>query len=315
MAPPSLSSRLAGGVWGHLVGDAMGVPYEFRKPGDIRRVTFGASGSHRQPPGTWSDDGALMLATLDSLLVAGFDPDDQGRRYVDWYDRAAYTPDGDPHFDVGRTTATAIGWLRNGARAEDAGGTKEADNGNGSLMRVLPIALAGLGDPAHVLVDRAHRSSRVTHAHPWSQVACALYVLAAFRLLAGDDRDAALRGATTTLRAEYDRADTHPVYAPALARLLEHTGREGRGFVVDSFWSAWDAFAGADGYQSTITRAIAYGHDTDTTACIAGGLAGIFWGLEGIPSEWLDGMRGHALVDPLVARLTAPSRTRARPAS
>jgi ADP-ribosylglycohydrolase len=89
----------------------------------------------------------------------------------------------------------------------------------------------------------------------------------------------------------------------ALDLLEGHSGRAGRGFVVDAFWSAWDAFAGAEGYQATVERAIRYGHDTDTTACIAGGLAGIRFGVRGIPVEWLGGMRGREVVEPLVARL------------
>ena len=72
----------------------------------------------------------------------------------------------------------------------------------------------------------------------------------------------------------------------------------------DSFWSAWDAFAGANDYREAIQRAVAYGNDTDTTAAIAGGLAGIRWGIDGIPAEWLSGMRGREIVEPLVTRLT-----------
>src|SRR5687767_2144669 len=78
--PTDLATWLIGGVWGHLVGDAVGVPYEFRSADDIGTVEFGATGTHRQPPGTWSDDGALMLALLESLLSCGFDIEDQGRR-------------------------------------------------------------------------------------------------------------------------------------------------------------------------------------------------------------------------------------------
>src|SRR5687768_15596387 len=80
----SLADRLAGGVMGHLVGDAVGVPYEFKPASAIGEVRFGATGPHGQPPGTWSDDGALMLALLDSLLSCGFDTTDQGRRAVEW---------------------------------------------------------------------------------------------------------------------------------------------------------------------------------------------------------------------------------------
>ena len=80
----ALPLRLSGAVWGHLVGDAIGVPYEFREPAQIGEVRFGETGTHGQPPGTWSDDGALMLALLDSLLTVGFDPEDQGRRARAW---------------------------------------------------------------------------------------------------------------------------------------------------------------------------------------------------------------------------------------
>ena len=109
--PIRIASRLAGAAWGHLVGDAVGVPYEFRSAeeiGGVDAVRFGATGTYGQPAGTWSDDGALMLALLDSLLEAGFDPEDQGRRALAWHREGAYTPDGDGRFDIGRTTAAAL---------------------------------------------------------------------------------------------------------------------------------------------------------------------------------------------------------------
>ncbi|HVA87206.1 MAG TPA: ADP-ribosylglycohydrolase family protein [Candidatus Saccharimonadales bacterium] len=305
MPEPTLQSRLAGGVWGHLVGDAIGVPYEFKKASEIRSVRFGAVGTHRQPPGTWSDDGALMLATLDSLLSFGFDPQDQGRRYLDWFDRAAYTPNGDGKFDFGHTTDVAIGQLLNGVDAVDAGGRDESDNGNGSLMRILPIALMGRDLPRDDLVQQAEASSRITHAHAWSQVACALYVVLAQQLLDGAQPASLMDDTVRLLRQDFEITWPRPESAAAFRRVLAHQEREGRGFVIDSLWSAWDAFVGATSYEDTITRAIHYGNDTDTTACIAGGLAGIHWGIEGIPRLWLDGMRGHDIADPLVARLVA----------
>lgn len=300
---PSLESRLRGAVWGHLIGDAVGVPYEFKKPSEIRTVRFGAVGTHHQPPGTWSDDGALMLAMLDSLLSVGFNLDDQGRRFLNWFDRAAYTPDSDGKFDFGHTTDVAIGQLLNGVKAINAGGRDEHDNGNGSLMRILPVALVGRELPRDELVQQAEVSSRITHAHPWSQVTCALYVVLAQQLLDGAGRATVVEDTLRILRQDFEVTWPRPESAVAFQRVITHDTREGRGFVIDSFWSAWDAFAGATSYQNTIDRAIRYGHDTDTTAAIAGGLAGIFWGMEGIPRAWLDGMRGHSIVDPLVERL------------
>jgi ADP-ribosylglycohydrolase len=99
----ALTARLVGGVWGHLVGDAVGVPYEFRSADATGAVRWGETGSHGQPPGTWTDDGALMLALLDSLTAdgVGFDVDDQGRRALAWGRHGAYTPDREGRFDWG----------------------------------------------------------------------------------------------------------------------------------------------------------------------------------------------------------------------
>lgn len=84
-----------------------------------------------------------------------------------------------------------------------------------------------------------------------------------------------------------------------------YTSRGGRTFVVDSLWSAWDAFAAADSYRDAVVRAVCYGNDTDTTASICGGLAGIYWGLDAIPEEWRSATRGSSIVDPLIERLVA----------
>lgn len=308
--PIDLADRLAGGVWGHLVGDAIGVPYEFSSPGTIKRLVFRGHGSHNQPAGTWSDDGALMLASLDSLLAEGFDPHDFARRAIDWYRRGDYTPDGDGWFDIGTTTRLAIEAIEAGTPAESAGATDELACGNGSLMRILPLALVERDATDEILVDHAHRLSCITHGHPRTQVACALYVLVARRLLVGSSRSSALSWAKSRLRTLYQRGPVPEAFLTALDHLEGWPERAGRGRVWDSFWSAWDAFVGAASYQATIERAVAYGNDTDTTAAIAGGLAGIRFGLDGIPPEWLAGMRGRDVVTPLVDRLVATTGRR-----
>ena len=301
-----IADRLAGAVWGHLVGDAVGVPYEFKDASAITGVHFGMSGTHGQPPGTWSDDGAMMLALLDSLLrdraddEAEFDPEDQGKRFLAWADDGAYTPDGDGRFDIGNATSSALARLRRGTPAEQAGGTGERDLGNGSLMRILPIALVDRVSSNETLIERAHRASAVTHGRVVAQVACALYLLIARYLLLGASREGAFLRARGVLDAGYEGDRRR-----ALEEVEAWKGRSGRGYVVDSFWSAWDAFAGARDYRDAIERAIRYGGDTDTTAAIAGGLAGIRFGRSGIPAHWLAKMRGAKIVDPLVARLTA----------
>jgi len=306
------ATRLAGAVWGQLVGDAIGVPYEFRAPEAVGGVRLGEAGTHGVPSGTWSDDGALMLALLDSLLgswpedapeapAPRFDPEDQGRRARAWFRHGAYTPDG-VVFDVGGTTGRALRAMEAGTPAADAGPRDEGSQGNGSLMRILPVALVFAGEPPARLVQMADLASRVTHGHPVARATCALHVLVARELLRGErSRPRALaRG-----RAELGRAVAGSELESAIAVVDGWTERTGRGYVVDAFWSAWDAFAGARDYRGAIERAIRYGHDTDTTAAIAGGLAGLYWGIDGIPPEWLAGLRGRDVALPIVDRLLA----------
>ncbi len=284
------------------------MPYEFGH--HIETVELRGHGTHDQPPGTWSDDGALMLALLDSLLTVGFDPEDQGRRAVAWADAGAYTPDGDGMFDIGGATSAAFGRLRRGTPAIDAGGTGDRDQGNGSLMRILPIALVEAPDDDAELVERAHVASRVTHGHPNCQVACALYVLIAHELLRGSSEpEDALEISVERLRSVYA---SQPAFASVLEALVAHRSnlrKPGGGWVLDSFWSAWEAFAAGSSYRDTIERAVKYGNDTDTTAAIAGGLAGIRWGLDeregGIPRQWLSALRGKDIVEGLLGSMLA----------
>ena len=292
---------LRAGIYGVLVGDALGVPYEFKLPEDIGEVAWGAP-TPRAKPGTWSDDGSLTLALLDSLWNAGFDTDDQARRFLAWADDGAYTPHGEGKFDIGNATAAAFARLRRGVPAEE-GGADPDSQGNGSLMRILPIALVDLPHDAAELIERAHRSSAITHGAPECLVACAVYVLIARRLADGErDRPSALAAAFEAVEADYRRR-RDPALLAALELLRSHAERKGRGWVIDTFWSAWDAFAQHSTYRDAVIAAVKYGKDTDTTAAIAGG-GGLYWGLDGpaggIPTEWLHGLCDREQVETVV---------------
>ena len=274
-----LAERLSGAVWGALIGDAVGVPYEFGPPVPKDTVEFGRSGTYGMPPGTWSDDGSLLLALLDSLLTVGFDPNDQGARYLAWDDDGAYTPDGEGKFDIGNTTAEALDRIRDGVAAEEAGGGATA-LGNGSLMRTLPIALLGLDLEPSQLIDQASRASAVTHAADVARATCALYVLIASAILRGErDRTAVLASAMRDSPGVRRRRSRD-------ARRRSSIGRHARVGAMSSTRSGRHGtpLPAPTTYRETITRAVAYGHDTDTTACIAGGLAGAYWGFDRHPA-------------------------------
>src|SRR6266545_4092857 len=270
--------RIAGGLWGLLVGDALGVPYEFHQPQDLPPLdalemtpppTF--QRAHASvPPGTWSDDGAQALALLASLLECrALDLADLGRRFVAWYETGYLAVD-HTVFDVGVQTAQAIRALLSGVPAQAAGPNHEHANGNGSLMRVLPLALWHQGSDAELVRD-AHAQSQITHGHLRAQVCCALYCLWARRLL--DAAPDAWARAVAALRAIYGAGS--PAYAELEWQVRPDDPPEGRGL----------------------------GYDTDTTACVAGGLAGIRDGVGAIPERWLRQLRGKELVEPLLQQL------------
>lgn len=299
--------RLAGGLLGLLIGDALGVPYEFhaaaalpprtqlelQPPAGFERAHDGVA------PGTWSDDGAQALCLLASLQhCASLDLRDFANRLVNWADHGYLAVDAQV-FDIGIQTARAIGRLRQGVAPAQAGPAGEYDNGNGSLMRVLPLALWHRGDDGE-LVHLAAQQSLPTHGHARAQIACAFYCLWARAELRGlgDSwawAEAVLR--RTAAAAGLPAAELERVLDPHNAAQVR-----GSGYVIDTLWSARQSLAEAD-YAGCVRAAIALGNDTDTTAAVAGGIAGIRHGLAGIPAPWRAALRGQELLDPLLRRL------------
>jgi ADP-ribosyl-[dinitrogen reductase] hydrolase len=310
-------NRRVGGIVGLLVGDALGVPYEFHEPADIpareliemtpptrfRRAHSGI------PPGTWSDDGAQVLTLLGSLQECGrFSLVDFADRLLRWEDDGYMAVDGHV-FDIGIQTADALSRLRSGASPQESGGADEWDNGNGSLMRVLPLALWHRGSDEE-LVRAAHLQSLPTHAHPRSQVACALYCLVARGYLEGENDPWSM--AVERLRkiyADWPNANERKSCMAEFGTIRRFGTSEqprGTGYVVDSLFSARSALR-EETFEDVAKTAISFGNDTDTTAAIACGLAGIRFGIEGMPVRWLRQLRGFDIAAPLLTRLSKRS--------
>lgn len=304
---PSERERYVGGLLGMLVGDALGVPYEFHPPNALPPLAAlemtppaGFRRAHSSvPPGTWSDDGAQALVLLESLLRCGrLDLDDLGRGLLAWYERGFMAVDG-VVFDVGIQTSQALQALRAGAGVRQAGPAHERANGNGALMRVLPLALWHQGSDEQLVTD-AHEQSLVTHGHLRSQVCCALYCLWARAILRDEGEPWA--AAVARLRAIYGATSATSLELEQAVRPDEPAAGGGSGYVVDTLHSARLALA-AGKYEQVVKAAIALGHDTDTTACVAGGIAGLRDGVAAIPARWREHLRGQALLAPLEAAL------------
>lgn len=299
--------RIRGGLYGLLVGDALGVPYEFSSPENIPERQFiemsppsSFARAHRAvPAGTWSDDGAQALVLLDSLVTcSSLDLKQFTDGLLAWYRTGYMTPD-EKVFDVGIQTMHALeNYARNG-NPLTCSPADEWNNGNGSLMRTLPCALV-LTQTSAEIISRARRQSLPTHSHLRSQLACALYSLMAWQMVEGKTPVEALDYAQDTLEEAI-----HPTERYELSILLD--GRlepsKGSGYVVDSLWSAIRCVLATSDYESCVRNAISLGNDTDTTACIAGGLAGIVYGERGIPHHWKMALNGQPIVEDVLNRL------------
>ncbi len=141
-------------------------------------------GTHCQPLGTWADDTSLTLSLGESLVEAGYDLEDAGRRFVRWYCEGYWTPHGEV-FDIGGTTRQAILRLERGVEPALVGPDDEMSNGNGALMRILPAVLYFAESEEEEMREAVCQVSCLTHGHPRSQLACFLYALMVRELLAG----------------------------------------------------------------------------------------------------------------------------------
>jgi ADP-ribosylglycohydrolase len=304
--PLSPRERIIGGLLGLVVGDALGVPVEFssRLSRDRDPVSgMRGFGTHNQPPGTWSDDGAMALASAAAFVAHGADEVAQLRAFLGWLDEAQWTAHGRV-FDVGNTTRNSLMRVRLDFPVEETGGTDERDNGNGSLMRILPASCWWFGAGTLAVVEQAGRSSAHTHAHIRSRLCCALHALLCEALIEGAAIEAALSTASQRLRRHVP-----PEERAFLARLLDSTcltlPRErvpSDGYVVSTLEASCWCLQQHRDFSGAVLAAVNLGGDTDTTAAVTGGLAGLRCGLAGIPEAWIATLPRRAAVIALAER-------------
>ncbi len=292
MSMRSNRQRILGGLYGSLIGDALGVPVEFKSRVDrVRDPVTGMRdyGTHNQPAGTWSDDGSLLLCTVESLAEKGFDSQDMGERFLNWFDQGRWSAHGRV-FDIGNATRVALDRISLGTPAEQAGGHGEHDNGNGSLMRILPVPFASLECDLDSFCDRISRASAITHAHDRSKLACVLHGLFVRSLMKGESPAIAHAWATGEFRARYASHPEFPHFSaildPNLASQREFT-IQSSGYVLHTLIASIWSLLTTSSFSECVLKAVNLGDDTDTTGCVAGGLAGVLYGVDVIPDDWM----------------------------
>ena len=310
--PAAVADRIRGAFLGLAGGDAVGTTLEFTAPGSFEPLTdMVGGGPFRLPPGGWTDDTSMAACLAESLVETGaFDPVDQLERYLRWYRDGHWSVKGFC-FDIGGTTRAALRHFETYRDPARCGGRSEQSAGNGSIMRLAAVPLAYLPTPAEA-IRLAGESSRTTHATPAAVDAC--------RYLAGILIGAASGVPKAELLTEgFAPAGALPTGAwpegalmPAIAEVAGGSflrksppAIQGSGYVVESLEAALWAFATTDSFEACVLSAANLGRDADTTAAVAGQIAGAHYGLAGIPERWLArlvwGDRLRALADGVVA--------------
>lgn len=306
------------GIWGVVVADALGVPVEFtsRRERELEPVKgMRQYGTYNQPRGTWSDDSSMTLATLDSIKsVGGIDYKDIMDKFLAWYTEGKYTPFNEV-FDIGIATSRALSRYRMGEEPTKSGGNSERDNGNGSLMRILPVCLYLFERQKMICTSEdesiymIHNVSALTHGHLRSQIACGMYYFMVKAILEKEG------GLTERLQEgldkafEYYRKDLRNNKELKLySRLIDlntfkKTPSEqikSSGYVVDTMEAAVWSLITTDSYETAVLKAVNLGDDTDTVGEVAGGLAGLYYGYENIPAAWLEAIQCREWINELI---------------
>ncbi|MCC5658661.1 ADP-ribosylglycohydrolase family protein [Nostoc sp. XA010] len=289
------ATKTLSGLMGLCVGDALGVPVEFTSRAERVKspvTTMQGYGTWNQPPGTWSDDSSLSFC-LAECLCRGYSLDAIANSFWRWYKEAYWTPRGDV-FDIGQTTHTAIMRLKQGVVPHQAGGKVENSNGNGSLMRILPMAYCHRSLTLGELLARVHDVSAITHAHARSQMACGIYISIAVALLEGADLQTAYLQALQDIQTIYsvrefllEKPHFGRIFSGEIAKIPVEEINSG-GYVIDTLESSLWCLLNSSSYSEAVLKAVNLGGDTDTTAAVTGGLAGIYYGVENIPKQWMN---------------------------
>lgn len=297
---PTRQERFRGCLLGLAAGDALGTTLEFRAPGTFDPIDdMVGGGPFRLQPGQWTDDTSMALCLAASLTERGeFDARDQMKRYLRWY-RHGYFASTGRCFDIGNTTAAALeSFERTGEPF--SGPTDPFSAGNGSLMRLAPVAMFFADDPVRA-VARAADSSRTTHGAGEAVDACRYFAMLLVRALEGMPKERIIAGGETGMTLS-------PAVAEVAAGSFKH--REppeivGSGYAVRSLEAALWGFQRSTDFRSGALLAVNLGDDADTTGAIYGQIAGAHYGVHSIPASWRQKLSMREEIEALAARLLA----------
>lgn len=302
-------SKVKDGFFGHAIGDAMGVPIEFKDREELLKkpvTSMIGYGSHSIPEGTWSDDTSREIATIDSIVnKKKIDYQDIMMNFYYWLKDNKYTPHGEV-FDAGRTCVQSIVNFSKGIELLECGQRDIYSNGNGSLMRILPVAYychykKCREDEIYEIVKNV---SSLTHAHEISILGCYIYVNYVMFLLNGKDKLSAYNMVKLVDYSKFSEGALSK-YSRILKGNIIHLSVndiKSGGYVVDTLEASMWVILNANNFKDAIIGAINLGGDTDTVGAVTGGMAGIIFGYDSIPEKWLNKLARKDYLEELFAK-------------
>ncbi len=291
-----LGESVYGAIIGHILGDIAGVPYEgSRGRGRCAEDAWFFKCLRYRGRCVWSDDTALTLATIDALVTHGYSLEAIADNFIQWYVGGRYSSHGKP-FGIGRTIRRALENLLKGIPPTSSGLRDEFSNGNGSLMRIMPIPLYFYCRELEMVIERVHEVSAITHAHPRSLVGCGLYSIMVYYIVRGYDKYEAYEKMVEEANKIYGLQEPfsnelYRYYGRIVKKKLPYLSKKeikSTGYVVYTLEAVLWIFLNTNSYAEAVAKAIALGGDTDTIAAITGSLAGLYYGVENIPREWIN---------------------------
>jgi len=283
-------------LYGVATGDALGVPVEFKSREEIKEypvIDMTGYGTHHKPAGTFSDDSSLTFCLAESI-ASGFSLEKTARNFINWRYDSYWTADNEV-FDVGITTQHAIDRLLKGTRPDLAGDFEVYSNGNGALMRVLPLLVLIKNEPIEIRYELIKKVASMTHGHVRSTIACFYYLEFALRIIQGvnkhDIYQQLQKDISGYLQSININPDEQSLFNKLLAGsidLLPEGQIKSSGYVLHTLEASIWCLLTTDNYKDAVLKAVNLGEDTDTTSAVTGGLAGLLYGYEAIPENWLE---------------------------
>lgn len=250
-------------------------------------------GTYNLPAGTFSDDSSLTFC-LAEALTQGFDLQLIAQNFVNWCYDNYWTPLGEV-FDIGIATEEAIHRLSKGKKPEKAGGIEDSSNGNGSLMRIAPLAFYLSGKPIDERYKITKQVSSITHGHIRSVISCFYYLEFAKQLLEGKGKFEIYRNLQELISKHLNSLSINPAELSLFDRLLKDNIHEleedeirSSGYVLHTLEASIWCLLTTENYKDAVLKAVNLGEDTDTTAAVTGGLAGLIYGFENMPEGWIN---------------------------